>query len=358
MLGIFKNRRVQALQTENRALTQLVIDALLNQNTESQSDVLQTAATEIAAGLYERAFMSATVSPVNNRTRALTPDVLGLIGRELVRKGEALFVIEIEGGRVMLYPAGAWDVTGGMNRDGWRYRAHIYGASRHVTKRLTWPGVVHVQFAFDPSRPWRGVAPLTYAKTTSRLVANTEQRLSQEAGSPVGNIIPIPDDPGQEGDDDPLDGLKSSLKNLKGNIALVETAADGWGNASQSIKNEYMPRRIGADPPQAFKELRVESILSLVQACGVPAALVDTEGGATASREAWRQFLFSTILPTSTRIAHEIGQKLGVPELSFSYEELQASDIASRARAFKAMVEGGKTPEEAAALSGLLLEEN
>ena len=82
---------------EKRNLTEQIVNALLNSTSETNTSALHTGAMEIAAGLYERAFMSSEIHPKNRRTESITPRILGLIGRALVRKGESLFMIEGRG---------------------------------------------------------------------------------------------------------------------------------------------------------------------------------------------------------------------------------------------------------------------
>ena len=57
----------------------------------ASGDADAIAAADVAAGQWSRAFASAVVAPATAATAALTPDVLALIGRELLRRGEALF---------------------------------------------------------------------------------------------------------------------------------------------------------------------------------------------------------------------------------------------------------------------------
>ena len=81
----------------------------------SAGNVARTSALETAALMYANALAGAKVSGGRG---ALTPDVLHLTGRQLVRAGEALFVASGLGGRVSLDPATEWEVL-----DGWRYRS-------------------------------------------------------------------------------------------------------------------------------------------------------------------------------------------------------------------------------------------
>ena len=55
-------------------------------------------------------------------------------------------------------------------------------------------------------------------------------------------------------------------------------------------------------------------------------------------------------------VAAELSEKLDTP-ITLDWEELRASDIAGRARAFGTMVTGGMDLTQAAALSGLLAAE-
>ena len=85
--------------------TDAVVSAIVANAGGTTGDPGATAAVETASGLWERAFAAAVVSPSNARTRALTPALLGMIGRQLVRRGEALFVIGVDGGEVRLRTA-------------------------------------------------------------------------------------------------------------------------------------------------------------------------------------------------------------------------------------------------------------
>ena len=74
-------------------------------------------------------------------------------------------------------------------------------------------------------------------------------------------------------------------------------------------------------------------------------------------REAWRLALFSLIGPLGNLVESELRAKID-PGISLSWTELQSQQIlAGRARAFKTMVEAGKTVEEATQIAGLMLEE-
>ena len=83
--------------------------------------------------------------------------------------------------------------------------------------------------------------------------------------------------------------------------------------------------------------------------------LVESKPG-NGYRESWRRFLFGSIAPLAALVVEELRRKLEVPDLSLSFKELRASDLAGRARAFQSMVAGGMESGRAAALSGLVIE--
>ena len=169
------------------------------------------AALEAAAGLYAAAFAGARVTPDNPMTAALTPGCRALIARDLIRRGESVHRIRIEGGMVRLQPIGSWDVRGAADERYWFYRLDEYGPSSNTTNVVSGMSLVHCRYAVDSARPWYGLAPLQWARATGTLAANLEVRLGEEASAAVGFIMPVPADGGDGGDDDPLKLLKADL---------------------------------------------------------------------------------------------------------------------------------------------------
>ena len=138
---------------------------------------------------------------------------------------------------------------------------------------------------------------------------------------------------------------------MAGKIALIETG--DWGGAAGGGNVVLKPERLGPEPTAALVELFKVSREDVLSSCGVnPSLVMDAQG--TAQREAYRQFLFGTVAPLGRMVAAELTAKLGAP-IKLDWEELRASDIAGRARAFGTMVStGGMDVDRAAALSGLL----
>ena len=324
----------------------------------TSGDPSAIAALETAAGLWARAFMAAAVSPEDSAlSAAISPGCLAMVGRELCRRGEAVFVLSVEDGRVRLLPVGSWDVRGGPDPEQWWYRCDLFGPSGNVTRFVPSAAVLHFRYAVDPARPWFGLGPLQWARDTATLAANAEKRLGEEAGAPVGALLPIPADGGDGGDDDPLAQMKSDIRKAKGRALLVETTAAGWSEGkSAAPTSDWQSKRFGGNPPAAAVELRSQAAMAVLSACGVPVGLAVDEDG-TGQREGWRRFVMGTAGPILNGVVRqELVSKLGVSDLSFDLTGLWAHDGAGRATMFSKLVAGGVSPQDALQQSGLLSE--
>ena len=71
-----------------------------------------------------------------------------------------------------------------------------------------------------------------------------------------------------------------------------------------------------------------------------------------------RRYLHSTLSPIARIVASECAVKLDTPGLTFDHSNLFASDLSGRARAFQSMVGGGMDITKAAALAGLMVDDD
>ena len=133
------------------------------------------AAVEVASGLIGRCMAGAVI--VGDRFRLMTPRVLELIGRELVRRGEALFSIEGGPGMMSLVPAGTWDIRGPSNPAGWYYRVDSVRREPIIEPRSCYPGgaVLHTPGStWTPCAHGLGRSPVHIAATTASTAAKAE----------------------------------------------------------------------------------------------------------------------------------------------------------------------------------------
>ena len=321
---------------------------------------LAVAALEAAAGLYARCMSAAVVKGGGRAAEALTPPVLALMARNLIRRGEDFHRVYVRRGMVVLEPIGfAYAHGAGPDPLSWTYNVTLYGPtdSRHEWTPAT--ALLHSRYAVDASRPWLGVPPWSWAYTTGSAIAAVETLLRDQARSPHGHLLSVPESPqpGEDEDVRPLDAFRSDVAAAKG-ATLIAESPDKWDEANSmrgSASSSFAVTRFGMDPQDAIV-LRTQTGQDILSACGVPPTLFVANSDGTAQREAFRRFLHSSLKPMARLIETEARSKLDAPGLTLDLSEIHAADVAGRARSFKAFVEAGVHPEDAALNTGVVLE--
>ena len=319
------------------------------------ADASSTAAVEAAAGALSRAFASAQVEGPGHVLDAVTPSFLAQVGRDLVRSGDSMHVIDVdEMGRVSLLPCSSWHFEGSAHPDTWTVRATFYGPSTSTTRNLPFSGVVFCKWGSTPGQPFVGTGPLSWAHTTARLQSETERSLADEAGGPLAQLLAIPQDGGDGEDEDPLKMLKADLRTARGRALLVETAAAGWGEGRASApQRDWRPERLGPQPPDSLERIRAGAFNAVLAACGTPPALFDDSDG-TSQRESFRRYLTTVVQPLAGILERELADKLDAPDVGLSFDGLYAHDLQGRASAFQKLIAGGLPVNEALVTSGLI----
>ena len=123
--------------------------------------------------------------------------------------------------------------------------------------------------------------------------------------------------------------------------------------ASGAARTDWRTLRVGAEPPDTLRGLRMDSERSILAACGVPPTLAQPSDGSFA-REALRQFLHLGIQPVADVLADTIRDAFDLDAFRFDFSGLMASGLSGRARAFGQLVTAGKSLEDAARLTNLL----
>ena len=337
-----------ALETRSDSLTDTLIQLLVSNATgASLANVNESGALEVASGLVGRCFQAAKVKTARSSIIDAVPStLLGMIGRSLIRRGEIVFLIKMESGRLRLYPCSSWDISGGYSPESWVYNLTLSGPGESVTMTAPSSRVLQFTYARDPERPWEGVSPMKAAALAARMNSEANLLLTDEASGPRGSILPVGKDP-----DTTVDSIVSKLKSLSGGVAMVESMSQ-WGTTKDLPKDEWMTKRIGPTTPESLNELRRQSDLLVLGACGIPTALFDKSDG-TGLREAYRLLLVGTLIPLGRGVSLELGEKLDAPGLVIDWSEARAADIQGRARSFQSLTSSGMDAERAANLSGL-----
>ena len=232
-----------------------VVRLIESQAAGSAADAGSTAAVEAASGLLSRSFASAEVRGESWVKDAVTPVVLGQIGRDLIRRGRSMHVIRIDDmGIVKLIPCSSWHWEGSHDPDSWTVRATAYGPSTSTTWNLPrFRRGVHKVGVLHRVSPYIGTGPLSWAHTTTRLQSETERSLADEIGGPIAQLLAIPQDGGDDEDTDPLANLKTDIRTARGKALLVETTASGWGEGKTGAPlKDWTAARLGPTPPASM----------------------------------------------------------------------------------------------------------
>lgn len=325
---------------EDRAnYTDAITEAILDNSTDTASNAY-VSGLEIAASALARAFASATVS--GPEARFFDPNTLSLIGRRLVEAGEAIWYRE---GEILIRGDLYTILAGGL------YQIDRGGPYQQVSSVIPADRVFAARWNTDYNSG-RGISPLGLARSLHNLMSRLESSMASEAGATTGYLLPIPAD----GDAGNVATLKQDLKNLNGQIAVVESTRGGWGDGpSGAPRRDFVLARLGADFPQGNVDLFTRAEETILAACGYPVQLV-RGGDGSGQREAWRRYLHGTITPLA-RLVETAARRIGL-RIELSFESLFASDIAGRARAFQSLVQAGMDLTEAATQSGLLIEDD
>ena len=156
-------------------------------------------------------------------------------------------------GTVKLIPISSWHWEGSHDPSTWTVRATAYGPSTSTTWNLPAESVVFVKWGHTPGQPYTGVGPLSAASITARLQSEAERSLADEMGGPIAQILSIPQDGGDDSDDDALKDLKADIKAARGKALLVETTNAGWGEGRASApQKDWNANRLGPMPPASM----------------------------------------------------------------------------------------------------------
>ena len=235
--------------------TQIISRLIESQAAGTTQIASATAATEATAGLLSRSLAAAVVEGPSDVAEIVTPRCLGQIGRDLVRVGESLHVLRYMAGRLLLIPASTWYWQGDADPATCLCTATAYGPSGSSTWRVPQSSVVFVAWGSPTARPYHGLSPSSWAADTARLNANTELSLADEASGPVAQLLPVPQDGGDDGDNDPLAGLKADIKDARGTALLIETTQAGWGEGRTAApQSDWKQSRLGPTPGRAAEE--------------------------------------------------------------------------------------------------------
>ena len=303
--------------------------------------------------------MLATVKPQTPRTMGLTPDLLGYIGRQVMRNGEALLALEVIDGELVYLPCSVVNIDGDVTPDSYLYRVSFSTPDSVIHRTYPASRIIHVKYGTSASLPYRGLSPLRLSSLSSSFHLNLESRLREESTATSAYVVPVPTarkDRSADGDD-PLDKLEKQLRGVRGKTRLVQDMSTWQGSDGKTSKQSsgWDQKRLGFDATEAMRQFREQVHQHILGAYGVSEGLFRSSGSGQSIRELWRVFTFSSLTPVGMLAAHEIGRAIGEPGLELSFEKTYAADVLSRATAFARLVKDDKMDvNKALAITGLL----
>ena len=306
----------------------------------------KTAALECAASMWANALGSAQ--------GPLPSDCLAWLGRELILRGQGVFLIDTSMGRLRFVPIWHVDIDGyGPFPESWTYRCMVNSPDNSSYVRVRGDGVIHLVWSSNPASPWRGCPP--WDNSTASILGSVEGRFSKEAKTPFGYLLPSRDRRVSPADDN-AENAGYNFAELNGRLVTTSGNAVEVGGQVPNPQQRYSPIRLGMDLPQPLIQFRKDVERSVLMACQIPEALVSAADG-TSQREAYRRFVVMAVEPVLRRLSSELEAKLEISpaEAAFDVHALHGHDIAGRAKAFQVLVAAGKSPEEASRLSGLMV---
>ncbi len=342
----WRKRPVEA--PERRSYTSDILAAVFQNATRTANDAGKTAAVEAAAGYVARALAGAEVSGPPWAVDMLPPHVLSQMGRGLMRRGATVWAIEAD----MLTEAGYWNFHAGPTADksGWTCQVTDNGPHGSRTRNLPFDRLVFVPWSNDPAIPWTPSGPMQNASLTAALAGNAEEALSHEAATPVGNVVEIPSDGAGA---DQYEATKEALKSARGRVWFQEAmrGADRGNDPDSSFKQKH----VGPMPAGELVSIGEQAYSRTLAAMGVPPDLFQHGANSQGQREAARRCHLNLIVPLSRIVERELRDKLdGGIRLK---HETYFADMAGRAGAFQKLVSGGMDLAQAAAVSGVLIDD-
>ena len=322
-------------RTETRAdLGQVIGDRAIEIASAQDFDMARLSVAEACAGVYGRCFAAATVEGAP----FLTPDIMAMIGRALLFRGEFVGALTADGN---LIPAQSSDVLGeSPDPMEWGYRLHYAVPRGTGTMLAPAEAVLHVRVGAMPGAPWRGRSPLAGAMADAELAMASANAIRDEARTRPLRWVTRKNESGGLGmPAEQVTEMTESLRRLPTDRRAVVSGALETG-------------RDQPKPDGALNDARRTAATEIAGAAGVPRALLDGSGDGAAAREGYRRLTRATISPLGRLVAHEASAKTGVA-VKISFEALRASDTAMAARAFAALTANGVPVADALAIAGL-----
>lgn len=308
-----------------------------------------SAGIQIASQIYSSCLSGAKVVSRYD----LPPSFLSHMVRELVVKGESVWIIEKD---MKLTPVSTHEVRGSSAApESWTYACEVATPNETIKRQIPRAGLLHFMWAVDSSKPWRGLSPLDLARSIGKLAAKSEVSLEYDHNSAAFYLCPIFIDE-REAEKNYDSEIVENIDKSRGNTdVLALTHQSQWRDDTRM--KDLRNVRFGPEPNQTSLLAAKWADVEICQVCGIPSSLITDSADAGSRREGFRFFIDTQLRPLTRRIEAELSEGLATP-VSIDLTDIQRGDIVGRARAMQSMTKAGMSVEDAARISGILSEED
>ena len=308
---------------------------LRQQIVEGSAGSASSPATQLVANLVGRSFASATVTGARLSVQeALSPSMLFRLGRELILAGESLWYTKFStGSGLQLFPIQQYDVEGNYDPRSHTYKILLEGPTTTTEIRTSKSRVLHFVYV-DANQS---------ASVFSQLASRLTEHFRDESRAPRGTIAVVPD----SGDD--KTAMVTDLGGSRGHINVYKGARLPGQQVGGS--SSWQLHRLGMSPDENMVVLADQVHRQMLSLHGVSSSLFGS--GAGGSREAYRQFVSSVVVPLALLVVQELREVLDQGELAMEFTSLKSADIISRSRAYATLTDDKLSRDQALTLSGL-----
>ena len=222
MFNPFRRRASETRASYANAALTAALDAATGK-IDATADAL--AVVESCTSLIADPFLVARVSG-----RPVPPGQLHQMARDLLRRGNSVWALDVVDGELELYRACAWAIEGNSpNPARWQYRLDIATPSALITRILPADSVIHILTDAPAESPWAGRAPWQSAPLTARASAELEKSIGDESLIYAGRVWIAPDGASQG----QIQAMARTVELLKGGGQVIsETTSQGYGQGS------------------------------------------------------------------------------------------------------------------------------
>ena len=338
MFNPFRRRASESRASYANAALTAALDAATGK-VDATADAL--AVIESCTSLIADPFLVARV-----QGRAVPPGQLHQMARDLLRRGNSVWAIDVVDGQLELYRACAWAIEGNSpNPARWVYRLDIATPSAMITRLMPADSVIHVLTDAPAESPWAGRAPWESCPLTARALAELEKSIGDESRLYAGRVWIAPDGASQG----QVQAMARTIELLKGGGQVVsETTSKGYGqgkDAAPPPAKDWRAEHTGPAHDVGNVQMRGQVEGALSAAYGVAPAYHNVNATAPALAATKRLAYLNKTVPLAALIAAELAIKLDSPGYSITWTDLasQSVDVQLRAQAAVRLAEAAQS---------------